>query len=280
MDTIGLRVAVGIAAGQRTTVLDYASREAESAGCGIKIVHAYTVPPSAMGPIYGLDVSEAYRAAGQKVLAAAMRHLSETANTAPVECVLTRGFAPSVLEFESRSSRLMIIGPDESKPWYIRLFEGKSARHLAEHAECPIVVVPDTWEESRDTAPIVVMVDGETTAHGPLSFGFQIASARHVELQVLHVAADTRKDLDTLWQAIRRVVDSWYDAHPDVPGRSQVVTGEVHEQAIRAANGAGLLVLGRPHERRVTSVLMDSLAQEIISGSDCPVAVVPAGYRG
>lgn len=279
MGTIDFPVAVGVA-DRQTAAIDYARMEAERAGCGIKIVHAYTVPPSAMGPIYGLDVSEAYRVAGQEVLAAAMRHLNETANTAPVECVLKRGFAPSVLESESRSSRLMIIGPDESKPWYIRLFEGRSARHLAEHTGCPIVVVPDTWEGSRNAAPIVVMVDGETTAHGPLSFGFQIASARHAELQVLHVVADIREDLDTQWQGIRRVVDSWYDAHPDVSGRSQVVTGEAHEQAIRAAGGASLLVLGRPHERHVSNKLVRSLAQEIIAEADCPVAVVPAGYRG
>ena len=272
-------VAVGVA-DKQPTVLDYARQEAERARCGIKVIHAYTVPPSAMGSIYSIDVPEAFREGGQEILDGAVSHLRESGSTVPIESVLTRGYAPSVLESESLSARVMIIGPDESKPWYVRMFEGRVARHLVEHAQCPVVVVPDSWHQGDENAPVIVMVDGETSAHGPLKFAFDTATARHAELRVLHV--DPPKDglVDSEWDVIRRVVDSWFDRHPQVRGGCEVVEGNVRDAAVRAADGAGLLILGRPHERRLSNILMDSLAQEIIAEAGSPVAVVPAAYRG
>lgn len=271
-------VAVGIA-DEHPAVLAYARQEAERAGCGIRLVHAYAVPPSAMGSIYSIDIPEAFRAGGQEVLDAAVRELKEGGVTVPIESVLIRGYAPSVLESETRSARLLLIGPDESKPWYARMFEGRVARQLVEHAECPVIVVPDTWE-GVDDAPVVVMVDGETSAHGPLAFAFATAAERRAELRVLHVTPPKDGMEDTQWEAIRRVVDSWFDRHPDVRGGSQEVAREVREAALSAAREAGLLILGRPHERRLSNILMDSLAQEIIAVAGSPVAVVPASYRG
>lgn len=276
---LNLPVVVGVDDPQ-PAVLDYASGEAERFRCGIRLVHAYTVPPSAMGSIYGLDIPETYRAGGEETLHEAIRYLKASGTSAPIETVLVRGYAPSVLESESRSARLMIIGPDESKPWYIRMFEGQVARQLVEHAECPVVVVPDSWQHADVAAPVVVMVDGETSAHGPLKLAFDTALVRGAELRVLHVTPPTDGKIDTQWEAIRRVVDSWFDRHPQVRGGSRVVAGEVRESALMAADGAGLLVLGRPHERRLSNVLMDSLAQEIIAEAGSPVAVVPAAYRG
>jgi len=270
-------VAVGIASRQ-PAILEYAVREAERAGCSIRIIHAYSVPPSAMGSLYGLDVDEAYRAGGQDVLDEAVGHLSQRRTAAPVEIVLTHGFAPSVLEAESAGARVMVIGPDDAKPWYIRLFEGRSARHLAAHSECPVVVVPNGWDASDDGTSIVVMVDGERQAHGPLKFAFDTASARGAELTVLHVASPEEGAYEPQWDAIRRVVDSFFDRHPEVRGVSQAVKGDVRETALPAAEGAALLIIGRPHERRIRSFLMDLLTQEILAEAGCPVAIVPGAY--
>lgn len=276
--TVNLPVVVGIA-DKQPAALDYALREAERAACGIRLVHAYVVPPSAMGSFYSIDVPEAYRAGGQEVLAGAVRHVEESGVVVPVESVLVRGYAPSVLESESRSARAVIIGPDDSKPWYIRMFEGKVARHLVEHAESPVIVVPDSWHGTDDDAPVVVMVDGETSAHGPLAFAFETATARGAELRVLHVTPPMDGLVDSEWATIRRVVDAWFDRHPRVRGGCQEVAGDVRETALDAADGAGLLIVGRPHERRLSNILMDSLAQEIIAEAGSPVAVVPAAYR-
>jgi nucleotide-binding universal stress UspA family protein len=273
------RVAVGVA-GDQPAVLDYARREAERAGCGMTLVHAYTVPPSAMGSMYGLDIPESFKAGGQAVLDEAVRQLSKEGAPDELDCVLTRGFAPAVLESQSRDARVMVIGPDEPKPWYIRLFEGSVARHLVEHAACPVVVVPAKWASSGESGPVVVMVDSVATSHGPLAYAFEAASTRHTELQVLHVLASQDEATDDEWTSIRRVVDAWFARYPIVRGATRAVTGDLREGALGATYDAALLVVGQPDERHAPGFLVDSLARDIITSSDCPVAVVPVGYRG
>ncbi|MCW2823203.1 MAG: hypothetical protein JWQ91_120 [Aeromicrobium sp.] len=268
-------VVVGVA-GRHVVVLQYARQEAERAGCAITLVHAYTVPPSAMGNLYGLDVPEAYKAGGHEVLTEARHELTAMATTSPVHSVLVRGFAPAVLESESRKARLMVIGPDESKPWVARILEGRVARHLVDHAECPVAVVSDTWEPSRDASPVVVIIDDEPLAQGALAFAFGTAELRHVELRILHVAAKMQDEPDGEWSSMKWIVDTWQERFPDVRESSHIVTRDVHAEAVSAGNGAGLLVVGRSRCHGAGSLLGDSLARDIISVSDCPVVVVPS----
>lgn len=271
-------VAVGVA-DKHPAVLAYAMAEAHRSSCSLRLVHAYVVPPSAMSSVYGLDVPGSFRAGGQEVLNEAVHYLHRQAPVVAVETVLRRGFAKEVLELEAQQARLMVIGADESKPWPLRIVEGRVAHHLVEHAACPVVVVPQSWTAAQDAGAVVVMVDGESTAHGPLAYACASASARDVELQVVHVDPGSGAHPSTDVLAIRRVVDVWFARYPQVRGGLHVVHGDVPAAALEAARGVGLLVLGRPHERRLINRAMDSLAQDMIAAAGCPVAVVPSGYR-
>lgn len=272
-----LPVVVGVA-DRQLAALDYAAAEALRAGCRVRVVHAYVVPPSAMGSVYGVDVPESFRAGGQEVLDGAVEHLRANRPTLEIEEVLCRGFAPAVLESESAGAQLLVIAPDTAKPWYFRMFEGRVAHRLVEHAACPVLVVPDTWTPAHDAAPVVVMIDGEAGAQGPLSFAFAAAADRGAELHVVHVDPDSAPEHEAEWHAVRRVADTWFAANPRVQGSARVVRGDVRAAAMDVASDAGLLVLGRPRERRMPNLLMDSLAQDLIAAAGCPVAVVPAGY--
>lgn len=272
-----LPVVVGVA-DRQLAALDYAAAEAIRAGSRVRIVHAYVVPPSAMGSVYGVDVPESFRLGGQEVLDAAVHHLRAGRPALEIEPVLCRGFAPAVLESMSADARLLIMAPDTAKPWYFRMFEGRVAHRLVEHAACPVVVVPDTWTPAHDAAPVVVMIDGEDSAQGPLSFAFAAAADRGAELHVVHVDPDSAPEQDPEWQAVRRVADAWFAANPQVRGSARVVGGDVRAAAMDVASNAGLLVLGRPHERRIPNLLMDSLAQDLVAAAGCPVAVVPSGH--
>ncbi|MET0467305.1 MAG: universal stress protein [Aeromicrobium sp.] len=273
-------VLVGVADGDHRAVLEYARCEAERTGSGLTLVHAYTVPPSAMGWMYGLDIPEAYRAGGHDVLLEAVRRLTRDGLTTRIDTVLTRGFAPAVLESASRRAWVVVIGTDGSKPWFLRLTEGSVARRLVERAECPVVVVPGGWTSSRPVSPVVAMVDDVDTAYAPLAYAFEAATVRPADLQVIHVADPRDRRPDDDWVAVQHVVDAWFDRHPEVLGSCRRVEGEPYPAALAAAHGAGLLVIGRPRDRRLPSLLVQSLAQEIIAVSECPVAVTPLGYRG
>jgi nucleotide-binding universal stress UspA family protein len=170
---------------------------------------------------------------------------------------------------------LRVIGPDESKPWFARILEGRVARHLVDHAKCPVAVVPDMWEPSRDDEPVVVIVDDEPLAQGALAFAFETAERRHVELRILHVAAKMQDETDAEWSSMKWIVDTWQQRFPDVRESSHIVTRDVHAEAVSAGSGAGLLVVGRSRSHGAGNLLGASLARDIISVSDCPVVVVP-----
>lgn len=182
------------------SILDFAAREAIRAGCGLRLVRAYAVPPAPPVPIAGIDIPASYRAGGQDVLDAAALHVEQTYPHQQVECVLTKGHTPSVLEEESHDAWLMVIGPAARKPWYVKMFEGEVTHHLVERAACPVVVVPKDWHEPLD-APVVVVVDGGVPSQSALQFGHEMAQARGAELRVVHSDGDA---LDVALQAADR----------------------------------------------------------------------------
>ncbi len=272
------RITVGVADKQQS-LLDYARVEAASRRADIRLVHAYVVPPSSMGSLYGIDIPGAYRSAGEELLAEAAHYLAESGTSSPVHWVLTRGLAPSVLELEARSADELVIGPDDAKPWLWRVLEGSVARRLLEHAECPVVVVPDSWDAHRSRGNVVLMLDSPASAHGPLQYAFAAAARRDVTLKVLHVAPHrpNRPQADEL--ALFELVDSWFSSHAEVHGAYEVASGDVMTETAVAELDAELLVLGRPSQRLVWSFMMDTLVQQVVAHADCPVAVVPPRWH-
>lgn len=179
-------------ADDQVSILDFAAREAMRARCGLRLVRAYAVPPAPPVPIAGIDIPASYRAGGQDVLDAAVRHLEKGHPHLQVECVLTRGHTPTVLEQESHEARLMVIGPAARKPWYVKMFEGEVTHHLVERAACPVIVVPSGWQEPHGDAPVVVVVDDGPTTQVALQFGHELAQARGAELRIVHCDEDPR----------------------------------------------------------------------------------------
>ncbi|WP_344215393.1 universal stress protein [Kribbella sancticallisti] len=68
-----------------------------------------------------------------------------------------------------------------------RLLIGSTSEFVANHAEGPVVVVPDGWRPDRATeAPIVVGVDLGEQHDAALEFAFDTAALHHVPLWMVH----------------------------------------------------------------------------------------------
>lgn len=273
-----LPVAVGVA-DHETAVLDYAAAEADRLGCGLELVHAYSVPPHAFGELYGYDFPATYRMDGEEVLRRAQDRVVAEHADQDVTCVLTRGVPPGVLERASRSARLMVIGQDPVKPWYFRLYEGLSAHHLATHARCPVVIVPEDWRERATHPQVVALVDEAVPAHAILRFAFDTASARRSPVRIVHVTDGGAAD-DDRWHATQEVLDAWCARYADVRVEIVADVGDRRQLAVEAALGAALVVVGQPIATRPGSALTHSVAQALIARASCPVAVVPPRDEG
>lgn len=266
-------VAVGVT-DHETAILEYAAVEAGRADCRLRLVHAYAVPPSAMGTSYGYDIPAEFRRDGEQVLREAEALVADTIDKKHVNCVLSQGVPPTVLERESRSARLMVIGQDPPKPWYFRLYEGRSAHHLAEYSHCPVVIVPRTWVEVPRRDQVVAFVDGPRAAHSILEYAFSTAASRGAPLKIVHVAEDDPIGYER-WHATKDVVDAWATAYPDVHLTMVVDHGSRQRIVVDAAKAAALVVLGQPHVELAARVFAHSLARAVITRAACPVAVVP-----
>ena len=262
-------------------VLDYALEEAKRWDTPLRLVHTYVVPPSAMGSAYGLDVSAACRNDAEQVIEDAVDYAQSRGSAPPLETSVMRGTAGPVLDRLSRGARAIVIGPDSHKPWAVRLFEGRTARHLVQHAACPVVVVPDFWEPKPGRGRVAVLIDRVGLSDGPLRYAFDAARRRggHVRVVQADSQYETAADLDAHREHLTWLLEGWRSWYPGVRAETTVLTGEPAQVAWASESGAELLVvsrsMGKPHVWPTTPA-----ARTIALSARCPVVVVPAVFDG
>lgn len=276
-------ITVGVA-GRERPALAFAAREAALTGSVLRLVHAYTVPPAPpdfVAAAYGVDVEGTFRESGQAVLDAAHAFVAAAHEGVVVEEVLERGGAAGVLTAASRTSRLVVLGPDDSAPWYSRLFESRVARALAEGGACPVVVVPDEGEQRHRARGVTVVLDGMTVAHGALRVAFEHAARHGDTLQIVRLrSTEPSGDDQVPWHDMTRLVESWQAQHPEVGSQVRVVDGVADEETVEAYESTGLLVLARPEGSHRLALRHGSWPRAVIEHASCPVAVVPPDHEG
>ena len=260
-------------------VLDFALEEAQRWSAPLRIVHTYVVPPSALGSVYGLDVPAAFRDGAEHVMHDAVSFISSRGSSTPVETSVIRGVAGPALDQLSREARAIVIGQDAHKPWAVRLFEGRTARHLIQHASCPVVVVPDSWEPRSDDGTVIALIDRINLSDATLRYAFESARQRHGHVRVVQADTpfETAADLDSHREHLTRSLESWRSWYPDVRAEATVLTGDLADVAWASETRGELLVVsrsvGEPHMWPTTPT-----TRTIALTARCPVVVVPVGF--
>ncbi|TXL57497.1 universal stress protein [Aeromicrobium terrae] len=271
-------VVAGIAHKDRA-VLELALDEAERSHAPLHLVHTYVVAPTAFGSLYGLDIPAMFRESAEEVMSEAKALLDDRHPAVPVETSVVRGTAPDTLERLSRSARLIVIGPDLEKPWPLRLFEGRTARHLVRHAAGPVAIVPSTWSLHPDERPVVVLLDGISLPDGPLHNACETAKlhGRRVRLVQVDPPLASVAELEQHEERFADQLERWRIMHPDVRFEHRELTGDAANVAEVSELGASVLVvsrsLTRPHAWSTSST-----ARAIAQSATCPVVVVPPTY--
>ncbi|MBD8606395.1 universal stress protein [Aeromicrobium fastidiosum] len=281
MSTRPRPVVVAIADKQPSAVA-FAADEARSTGAGLRVVHAVGTGAQSAEFYLGAERAMLDRevAAGREVLADARRVLDQTHPGLDTEFVLTEQAPIDALDREARGARLVVVGADDV-PWYERILRTRVAGRLAMRAPCPVVVVPELEFPTGPDGEVVVALDGETSAAGPLRLAFEEAGARDCLLHVLHATppGTLASDAEAARADVSAAVATWRTRRPDV----MVLEGAVHDNpaaaVARATRAAELVVVGRPHHTLRLGVSRP-LASRVLAVAQCPVAVVPADYDG
>ncbi|KIE23332.1 universal stress protein UspA [Streptomyces sp. MUSC 125] len=267
-----------------------AADEARLRGCGLKVVHAFVWPaldvplaPSQLGPAEG-----ELRDLAAQLVAGAAEHARSVAPDVEVGTAVVTGGPLTVLEAQSRSAPLVVVG-SRGLGGFAGLLLGSTAVHLATHGRCPVMVVRS---RPAATGPVLLGVDGSPVAEAAVGFAFAEAALRGTGIVALHAwtpwnvqvpppqdpSEPYAREPGTLAAGERRllaeVVAGQRERFPDVPVEHAVVRGGAREALIEASANAGLLVVGARGRGGFTGLLLGSVSQAVLHHAHCPVAVV------
>ncbi|MDT7839942.1 universal stress protein [Streptomyces justiciae] len=275
------------------TAVAVAAREAALRGTGLRLVHAFGwpsahVPPTA--PPWN-PATAGLRELVDGTLAEAERHARKAAPGVAVGREVVVGEPVLVLEAESRTASLAVVG-SRGLSRFGSLLLGSTAGHLAAHAACPVLVVRG---RPRPAGPVLLAVDGSPASRGAVEFAFAQASLHGTDVIALHVwnthteraydgPADppfVTYDEDRLREEERRVLSEALgglrEKYPDVAVRRRLVRGRVRHTLIEASADAGLVVVGARGLGGFGGLLLGSVSQAVLHHAECPVAVVRSG---
>ena len=157
-----------------------------------------------------------------------------------------------------------------------QLLTGPVASPVADHAGCPVVVVPGAWRRTAvDIRPVVVALDGQTPATVALDFAFAEAELRRCGVIALHAFALRDASSDQRQRGnLAEVLAGHEQDHPDIAVRALFIPGEPEDAIIDQSFSAAMVVVGRPHRHRLGSWTR-SVAKSVLDHTHCPLVVVP-----
>lgn len=274
-------VVVAIADDQPNT-LRCAMQEASLFGSPLRVVYAYGVSLRASQfSEVPQDILDELRVLGQTVLDSARRFVGDRDPALSVEYVLSSEAPLDALALEAASARALVLGSDDV-PWFDRLLRSRIAGNMARHAPCPVFVVPDLDASFDADGEIVLALDGDMPAEGPMRLAFEEANARDCLLHVLHCTPPRTpsSDAETSRSGFAKMLADWRADYPDVAVVEGDAVGDTEAAIALATDRSALVIVGRPHHHGVPFALSRPVAVKVLSKARCPVAVVPDGYSG
>ncbi|MGW0748143.1 universal stress protein [Streptomyces sp. NPDC002587] len=200
--------------------------------------------------------------------------------------------AETALLQAAAESELLVLGSRAMEP-VASYFLGDISMPVVARADRPVVLVRAEagGKEPSPTAAGTVVV--ALKLHGPcddlLGFAFEAAARRGAPLRVVHgrslpvhahtpwgVDHNVTKELtEEAQEQLDKVLRSWREKFPGVELADDIRLKSPAEAVVKAAEGAGLLVVGRRKHRPALAPRLGPVAHAALHHAQCPIAVVP-----
>ncbi len=236
------------------------------------VVCGYQIPM--MNPELTADSIAVTRDAAERVANDVISHL-DVPPSMTVETLIELASPVVMLRRVSETAALVVLGGHHFST-FDRLLVGPVTSPVAAQAHCPVVVVPGGWSRTAvGIRPVVVAVDGETAATSALDFAFAEAEFRRCGVTALPCFALREAPSDQDKRAgIAEVLAGHEQGHPDIAVRALFLPGEPKAAIIDQSVSAAMVVVGRPHRRRLGSWTR-SVARALLDHTQSPLVVVP-----
>jgi nucleotide-binding universal stress UspA family protein len=202
---------------------------------------------------------------------------------------LTVGWPATTLADQAAGSELLVVGRRGAGA-FKRLLIGSTSEAVANQAGIPVVVVPDGWQASDHSGPVLVGLDDSGENDAAVEFAVAAAIERQVPVRMVHVwdlppmYSWDAVNVDQLAQDCARaaqqhfdeVAERWRHQYPELEIQLDISRGHPVESLTGAARAtdAQLLVLGGHRRHKLAAMLLGSVARGGLQHASCPVAVV------
>lgn len=261
--------------------LDWAADEAWSRGLPLHVVHSTGVDRmvalSVLAPEPGDEPTDEVTDAALDTVHTRHPQLAVTAVAPP-------GRAARDLVVLSEAADTVVVGARGLTG--VREALGSVSLQVAMHASAPVVVVGG---RATPDGPVVVGVDGSARSAAALDYAFDRAARQRVPLVVVYawhlevvdgVIATTpgSPQFERVQRHAHETVDGMLERrrheHPDVAVDVRVVNARPADAIVRAAAGAGLVVVGARGRGGFRGLVLGSVSHEVLHRVPAPVAVV------
>ncbi|MCX3060869.1 universal stress protein [Streptomyces beihaiensis] len=265
---------------------DWAAREAGRRDLPLRLVQSW---PAYHHDAPSLKDPARLRHFELRILREARETLQARHPALPIDTAQLHAPAAEMLLSESARAALLVLGSRGQGPLAGFLLGSVSHQVLA-HAHGPVAMVRATERSAaeHDGDGVVVGLSRlDTSVAALLDLAFAQAAARHSSLRAVHAPSlppRDRYDLpegpeDTVTARTRKelleLLVPWREAHPDVPVTATVELAHATGVLLRAAEPAGLVVVGRRLHRHPLAPSPGAVAHAVLHHASAPVVVVP-----
>jgi nucleotide-binding universal stress UspA family protein len=269
----------------------FALAEARRRDVGVLLVHVVPVSAPLGGRFPQFDV-DYFTDVSRRIVDDAERLAQDIDPEIEVSTMLKVGHRVATLVESGEQASAIVLG-HRSRSLLGRVLTSSTTTGVAARAHCPVISVPEDWDERSDVGRIVVGVDESEAAHDALDLGFREARRRRASLVALHAwklpivydstgyAATMLEDWRTpAAEAMDKTLAPFREAYPEV----EVEVDLQHEFAghalLKATEHADLIIVGHRGHGAPVGISLGSLARLLIREGTCPVEISPQHLRG
>lgn len=277
-------------AGSAGDAVDWASAEAATRGCPLRVVHAFRppLPADPYGVIPPVDSLLTGRTAAESILREAVARARSVASDLEVSARLLSGTPVRALLDEAVGARLLVLG-NRGLCGLRALLARSVTVQVAAHVSCPVVVIRPPqgagdpgWSRPR----VVVGVDARGSCTPAVGFAFQAARQRGIPLTAVHAwTPDPPADLEAIsgprtmaevlaGRTVEHALDRWRSEFADVPLGTTLVPGDPVHALVAESRGAALLVVGSRGRGHVLGTMLGSVSQSVLHHGHSPLAII------
>lgn len=188
----------------------------------------------------------------------------------------------------SADAALLVIGT-RGTGGVAGLLLGSTAGSVVQHAQCPVIALPDESEDDvARQRSVVVGIEGGPGDEQVLAFAVAEAVTRGAEVTAVHAwrelipatslgGFEPMIDWSTVEAAEQQLLTDalapWRNERPEVQIREELVRDRAASALVTAAATAELLVVG--HRHRGVLARLGSSTHGVLHRAACPVAVIP-----